>query len=732
MRSKLKRSLKRRIDLEISGNHKINFLKQVDVDKILDEAIIPVAYLYTRDLRGESDIYFIDLVSAMGARAMKICGQSKNTVTAVRLGSFLLYSLEEMELMAAYKGSNTRSRHACYKIEVTNDRAITKLWKNLKLEPNGKLPSSEPYDAWSCGRHSSGMPLIKSLHPNLLDEMYIKTQPKVFGLVNKLQEIGWNINKDILELQIWAFEYEEEAFSGVWRAPSSQAKDSKLRESEAILNMAQRFEDSEFYHLYSYDFRGRVYPTTAYLHEQGHDQSKGLLLRASRQKISERGLYWLLINMANLWGGDTGDGRKTDKIHLDDRAQWSLDNEDSFVKYAADPRVNKGWMVADKPWQFLANCIELCKFREDPEYASGLLVWIDGSNNGAQHLCALSKDETTAPYVNLTKTEEPGDLYRFVSDTVWASVDKDLMELEDREETEIFVDRAIAVKKSIRDSEPRSEERKRYAEELKVLKASNKHLLDQAMPVFWSRITHQGDRRKICKRGVMTLPYGGTPYGLGEQIIKDASKHGIEILNYMEHRWGAWLGRLIYSSCGSALKRPMQLLKKFEEAGKLAEEDGRFLEWTSQATGFPCVQYYIHGNVRKVWAQYGEPSGPKKSTGYYENTLQLSVSCLEEPVMSPKKQAQGAAPNIIHSLDAAHLSLVVNACDFPVTTVHDSFGCLPEDMDDLYNETRTQFATLYMGDPLGSLMRETGQTLEGLDLGTFSIFEVLESEYAFS
>jgi DNA-directed RNA polymerase len=144
------------------------------------------------------------------------------------------------------------------------------------------------------------------------------------------------------------------------------------------------------------------------------------------------------------------------------------------------------------------------------------------------------------------------------------------------------------------------------------------------------------------------------------------------------------------------------------------------------------VQYYIHGNVRKVWAQYGEPSGPKKSTGYYENTLQLSVSCLEEPVMSPKKQAQGAAPNIIHSLDAAHLSLVVNACDFPVTTVHDSFGCLPEDMDDLYNETRTQFATLYMGDPLGSIMRETGQTLEGLDLGTFSIFEVLESEYAFS
>ena len=181
-------------------------------------------------------------------------------------------------------------------------------------------------------------------------------------------------------------------------------------------------------------------------------------------------------------------------------------------------------------------------------------MWIDGSNNGAQHLCALSKDETTAPYVNLTKTEEPGDLYRFVSDTVWASVDKDLMELEDREETEIFVDRAIAVKKSIRDSEPRSEERKRYAEELKVLKASNKHLLDQAMPVFWSRITHQGDRRKICKRGVMTLPYGGTPYGLGEQIIKDASKHGIEILNYMEHRWGAWLGRLIYSSCGLVLK----------------------------------------------------------------------------------------------------------------------------------------------------------------------------------
>ena len=53
--------------------------------------------------------------------------------------------------------------------------------------------------------------------------------------------------------------------------------------------------------------------------------------------------------------------------------------------------------------------------------------------------------------------------------------------------------------------------------------------------------------------------------------------------------------------------------------------------------------------------------------------------------MAPKEHANGIAPNVIHSLDAAALHRVVLAtpADTPITTVHDAFGVLPSQVSDL-------------------------------------------------
>lgn len=117
--------------------------------------------------------------------------------------------------------------------------------------------------------------------------------------------------------------------------------------------------------LYYCDFRGRKYPATAYLHEQGSDLARGLLLRADKKAIGEQGFFWLCISIASNWAGDAGreDGYKTDKIPLNDRVYWTLDNEEVLLSYAESPKVNQGWMSADKPWQFLAACKELYDFR---------------------------------------------------------------------------------------------------------------------------------------------------------------------------------------------------------------------------------------------------------------------------------------------------------------------------------------------------------------------------------
>ena len=111
---------------------------------------------------------------------------------------------------------------------------------------------------------------------------------------------------------------------------------------------------------------GRKYPTTAYLHEQGSDFARGLLLRADSKAIGKEGFFWMMVSLANNWAGDAGrdDELKTDKIPLQDRYEWAIDNEEILISYAENPKVNQGWMEADKPWQFLAVCHELKLFRD--------------------------------------------------------------------------------------------------------------------------------------------------------------------------------------------------------------------------------------------------------------------------------------------------------------------------------------------------------------------------------
>ena len=200
----------------------------------------------------------------------------------------------------------------------------------------------------------------------------------------------------------------------------------------------------------------------------------------------------------------------------------------------------------------------------------------------------------------------------------------------------------------------------------------------------------------------------------------------------MEHKWAAYMGREVFESCKRSLEQPMRLLSIFEATGKKAEAEGRFLGWTVPVTNFPVVQHYTEGKVKKVWVQYGPPVGQRKSTGYYENTIQLSVCFIEDVTPSKRKQSQGCSPNAIHSLDAAHLAMTVSQAPFPVTTVHDSFGCLLGDMPELFKLVRKTFVELYKEDPLTSLMKDIGGDTSSLELGTLDITLMLDSEFCFA
>ena len=709
---------------------------------------VNVIYSFSRG-RESSTFWLAETICAIGNAVVFHNKQPRNSGNAAKIGGFILYSFEECGIISTELLSG-KKRHAAYGLLVKDHESLEKMWQALPAEKTNKMPLFAPYPSWSCAVNHRGEKLIKTPNKYVLG-ITAETHPLVFEVVNRSQKIGWIVNKAILDTASWAFREKQDAFAEIWQLHDREARASKVRETKTVINMANKVKKDVFYHRYYLDFRGRKYPATAYLHEQGSDLAGALLLRAEGKPLGSTGYFWLCVCIASNWGGDSGhpSGQKTDKLPLMDRVAWVQRHEGLLLSYAASPREHTDWMKADKPWKFLADCIELLRLKEwqnrnRPLINTGELDrygyvcaregFIDGSNNGCQHLAALTKDEMTAPHVNLIPMELPGDLYKYVGEHVWKFIDIELTDYND--DTKVacntVLDNLIKLQTRVHATEPKTDERAEVIEELRAFREKHADELAILAPVFWARITDSKQRRKIVKRGVMTIPYGGTKYGLGEQCIDDARKHGIDLLNNMEHRWGAYMGRVIYEDCKTSLLRPMKLLSVFEEAGKKAEIEERFLKWHAPITNFPVVQHYTEGVVKKVWVQYGPPIGERTSTGRYANTLQVNVCFKEHQVRSKGKQSTGASPNIIHSLDAAHLMLTVHMCDFEVTTIHDSYGTLFCDMDKLYVNVRRAFVKLYQHDPLSSILKEIDGDISKIDLGTLNIMCILDSEYCFA
>ena len=745
LKNKLVESVASRAEFEISDRSRLKYLKSVDFEVYID-LVISVVYLYTRpNKRAKNKAVFVsEMIAAIGHSLRNKLKVKRDSSIAAKTGAFFLYSFEELGLIQVLLGAGAKG-HNSYIVKVVNDEGICDLWDSLKSGSVDKLPSETPYVAWETTRHPTGAVMVKTQDKTVHEKISIETHPELFDCLNKAQAVGWQINKEVYDLHLWALRNKTRAFDDIWTQQSPEAKTTKMREAKAVGDIAKKFLNKIFYHSYYYDFRGRKYPTTAYLHEQGADLARGLLIRADKKAIGQNGYFWLLVSIASNWAGDSGreDARKTDKIPLQERAEWVLDNEEIILSYAENPKLSQNWMGADKPWQFLAACIELRKLREYQysvrnfdcyDYQSHLEVYIDGTNNGSQHLAALTKDEITAPYVNLVPQELPGDLYSYVAGHVWDILKKEVAELtkEEKQSCEVFIDNVIEIKKQINAAEMNSDRRQDMIASLNKLRDSEGAKLKSCSAVFWLRIKDTKEKRKIVKRNTMTIPYGGTAYGLGQQVIDDSKKHGIALLLYMEHKWGSFLGREVLKDCKICLKRPMALLGVFERAGKAAEANSRFLSWTTPCTNFPVVQYYVEGKVKKLWVQYGPPIGEKLNTGYYENTLQIAICFIELPLPSRGKQSTGASPNIIHSFDAAHLTLTVAKADYPVTTIHDSFGCLLSDMSSLYTLIRETFVEVYKDDPLIPLLEDIGGDINELNIGDLDVNEILHSEYCFS
>ena len=177
---------------------------------------------------------------------------------------------------------------------------------------------------------------------------------------------------------------------------------AKLKNSFIVmLDIAQKYKEyDKIYFCWNMDFRGRIYPIQSLLHPQGGDVAKSLLLFANEQKLDENGIRWFKVHGANVFG-------EVDKEPFDTRVAWVQEHESEIIESATNPKEALFWKEADDPFKFLAFCFEYKRYKENPtDFATGLPVAIDGSNNGFQHISTMLRDTKGATSVNVLPNEE--------------------------------------------------------------------------------------------------------------------------------------------------------------------------------------------------------------------------------------------------------------------------------------------------------------------------------------
>lgn len=570
-----------------------------------------------------------------------------------------------------------------------------------------------------------GARLVRSPTTAYLEELGNLDIEPVYAAVNAIQDTAWRINRRILDVM----ERLTTDGGGIAGLPKQDANALPERPPEADhdaevearwkriraeiharnagergkrlavaqqLWVARKLADyPAIYFPYELDWRGRAYVVPqAGPHPQANDTGRALLEFSQGKPVGSAGARWLAIHTANVFG--------IDKVSFDERVAWVEANNAAIVDSAIDPLDGQRfWTTADKPWAALAACFEWAGYLSEGEaFVSRLPIAIDGSNSGLQHYTALLRDPDAAPHVNLTAADRPGDIYAFVASKAQAMAD------ESRDPA--------------------------------------------AAPWKDGRIT-----RGIVKPPCMTYVYSATAYAMSDQIKgelarldKAALDHGLP-----PHLGGAdnftsanWLSSLLYRLIGETVPAAASAMAWFKSTAKAINKADMPLWWTTPA-GLPVMQRYPNTKVGKTEVTF---RGKRMQLNLSDDATPTTLAgFLEQPdraVMDTRKGLNAVAPNFIHSLDAAHLMLTINAASAEgiddVAVIHDSFGTHAADTDRLSRILRETFVQMYETNPLAQFRDELLKQIDDSELraevphlptmGELDLKAVLNATYMFA
>jgi DNA-directed RNA polymerase len=170
--------------------------------------------------------------------------------------------------------------------------------------------------------------------------------------------------------------------------------------------------------------------------------------------------------------------------------------------------------------------------------------------------------------------------------------------------------------------------------------------------------------RELFKRPVLSFSYGVTGYGIRGQITEVyKEKHG----KAPPDSHVKYLADLIFEATKERLKRPHKVMEFIRDLTRLRASRNLPLEWETPS-GLPVSNRYYESNMKTVELKLqGRRVEHLVADGWKDTIIE-------------KDAKNGAPANFVHSMDAAHLALSVNAAVsdrdpiVDVAVVHDCFA----------------------------------------------------------
>lgn len=600
----------------------------------------------------------------------------------------------------------------------------------LKATPKWEELADIPLDLVKetiLGSYKEPQPINRNMH-KMHDYLYDPEAPYVVAVKN-LQNVGWSINAAVLDKVIAPPSELEE------NDAREQRRRSKVIEHRFITAKAEVLKEwDRFYQSFEIDYRGRIYNTEPFLNYQSSDMAKGLLLFSDPKPINESGKFWLAVHTASCYNQsynindipewceedykthlqDEGlEDISVDKMTLNDRAGWTMANWDKIFSCELD-------LKAEKPYMFLASCYEW-DFVERTGMTQ-LPVAIDGSNNGWQHLGAISKDAHTGELVGLVPSTIQKDFY--------VQTAKCLIDLASKDERLTSLLQSMPMKHIRKGISKRGSMTRAYS--AGAGKIAENMYFDVRAEEFTDTY---GITRKDCDKLAKLLV----------KAIDQVCPGPLQTMAYLQELAQFQIGK--HELIGGT-RAEFKLLKtrRRELLSKGALDNEELVELNDvsiQINGFTYELTYGNGETTIEW---DTPSGFRAR---YENFTTVDFKArarlngkdvkhvLKTPTDRPNIRGfmSGISPNFIHSMDAAHMALVIAYWDGAFGAVHDSFATHASDVEDLLQKTKQVFIDMYTNDNFFDTIRQqlTNNTdsVQQPALGELDVKDINSSEYFF-